>query len=323
MRRCSLFLRLHSRPARHDGGGEDENDIGEKPEPVQRRRDWCAVVLTAIRLFQFIYFAGLYFSLYDLQRSSYFWDDSPWQHSPDQRRHSRRTMRWVRMQASITLMYHTGALFAPWLLRLLRATRRPFTSVATVFGDGWALMALLNTLVMLDSTHEDYCHSSLHGVDFDLRNIFNFHSHTVCKSLDLIFGLGGLVILSHVVTAIVTGWRAKRSFPTVHAKVGPPSDIEQGITQRPVPEEPSPPATPHRGHSPPPSYHTVIPELAQEHQEYTRRASSHSSRGRLSMETTSSLGIERYGYLVSDGWRAPEQPPVYSSRPPSLHHVTI
>jgi len=68
------------------------------------------------------------------------------------------------LEASITLMYHTGALFAPWLLRLLRATRRPFTSVATVFGDGWALMALLNTLVMLDSTHEDYCHSSLHGV---------------------------------------------------------------------------------------------------------------------------------------------------------------
>jgi hypothetical protein len=26
---------------------------------------------------------------------------------------------------------------------------------------------------------------------------------------------------------------------------------------------------------------------------------------------------------VSDGWRAPEVPPEYSSRPPSLHQVAI
>lgn len=64
------------------------------------------------------------------------------------------------IKASVALMYHAGALVVPWLLRLLRATKRPFTSMATIFGDGWALMALLNTLVMLDSTHEEYCHSS-------------------------------------------------------------------------------------------------------------------------------------------------------------------
>jgi hypothetical protein len=39
------------------------------------------------------------------------------------------------------------------------------------------------------------------------------------------------------------------------------------------------------------------------------------------METVSSVGLDNY--LVSDGWRAPEEPPVYSSRPPSLHHAHL
>ncbi|KAL2187296.1 hypothetical protein L209DRAFT_728319 [Thermothelomyces heterothallicus CBS 203.75] len=327
MRRCSLFHRLHPGPERHNAGGVvcDGDTTSEKPDSVRRQRDWSAVFLTFIRFLQFAYFAGLYVSLHHLQWSSYFWDDSPWQRSPDQRRNSWRLLRWLRMQASVTLMYHAGALVVPWLLRLLRATRRPFTSLATVFGDGWALMALLNTLVMLDSTHEEYCHGPLQGgVDFDLRNVFNSRSRTACKSLDLVFGFGGLVIVSHLVTAIATGWRAKRSLPAAHAKVEPPSDIEQGVTQRPSREEPSRPATPHREHSPPPSYHSaIVTETSPDNQDYAVRVSTQSSRGRSSMETTSSLGIERYGYLVSDGWRAPEQPPVYSSRPPSLHNAAI
>jgi len=223
------------------------------------------------------------------------------------------------MQASVTLIYHAGILVVPWLLRLLRATKRPFTSGFAVFGDGLAMMALLNSLVMLDATHEGFCHKSPQGDDWGLREMFSHHSRAVCKSLDVVFGLGGLIILSHLVTATTTAWRAKRSFPTVYAKVEPPSDVEQGITPRSIREEPSPPATPQRGHSPPPSYHSVLPELAQEHQDYTGRSSTHTLRTRSSMETTSSIGLERYGYLVSDGWRGPEQPPVYSSRPPSLH----
>jgi hypothetical protein len=58
----------------------------------------------------------------------------------------------------MTLVYQAGVLIVPWLLRLLRATKRPLTGLGTVFGDGCAMVALLNTLVMLDTAHEGYCH---------------------------------------------------------------------------------------------------------------------------------------------------------------------
>jgi hypothetical protein len=63
-----------------------------------------------------------------------------------------------RLQASITLVYQAAVLIVPWLLRLVRVTRRPYAGLAAVFGDGCAMLALLNTLVMLDTTHEGYCH---------------------------------------------------------------------------------------------------------------------------------------------------------------------
>lgn len=61
----------------------------------------------------------------------------------------------------MTLIYHAGALVVPWLLRLLRATKRPFTSLVAVFADGCAMMALLSMLVMLDTSHEGFCHGSV------------------------------------------------------------------------------------------------------------------------------------------------------------------
>jgi hypothetical protein len=128
------------------------------------------------------------------------------------------------------------------------------------------------------------------------------------------------ISLSHIVTAIATTWRAKRSSPTVCAKIEPAGDIEQGIAPRLVHAEPRPSMaeTPQRQHSPPPPY---LSELAEGRPSYAERSPpTPTPRGRSSVETTSSLGMERYGYLVSDGWRAPEGPPEYSSRPPSLHH---
>lgn len=105
-------------------------------------------------------------------------------------------------------------------------------------------------------------------------------------------------------------------------KVLPAGDIEQGVIQGPVREEARASAMHQRRPSPPPSYHSVIPEPAQDDQDYAGRTTpSQELRSRASVETTSSLGLERYGYLVSDGWRAPEQPPMYSSRPPSLRQV--
>ena len=148
-----------------------------------------------------------------------------------------------------------------------------------------------------------------------------------CAYPDILLPLGlidsCLGSLSHLVTALATAWRAKRSFQTVISKVLPAGDMEQGVIQAPVCQELGrASATPQRRHSPPPSYHSVIPEPAQDDQDYAGRVTpSQELRSRVSVETTSSLGLERYGYLVSDGWRAPEQPPMYSSRPPSLRQV--
>ncbi|KAK4119539.1 hypothetical protein N657DRAFT_254245 [Parathielavia appendiculata] len=305
---------------------EDITDINEKA--VWTPRDWSAISLTAIRLLQFAYFAFVHASLRSFERSSYFREDGPWHHSPDGMRHSTRMMRWARMQASINLIYHAAVLVVPWLLRLVRATRRPYAGFAAVFGDGCAMLALLNTLAMLDTAHEDYCHGPPPRDDFDLRAMFGKGSRhhdmsghrSVCHSLDVVFGLGSLVILSHVLSAAVTALRAKRPTPTVHAKVEAASDVEQAIPRPPAHVETSVPTTPRRQHSPPPPYLPVVAGLVQGHASYPDRSEPITApRGRSSVETTSSLGFENY--LVSDGWRAPEVPPEYSSRPPSLHQV--
>jgi hypothetical protein len=104
MRRCTLFSRLRPRPTGDDDGvdGVDDSEINEKRPRTPR--DWSAIFLTAIRFFQFVYFAFAYYSLHGFQRSSYFRENGPWQHSPDQMRHSARMMRWVRMQVRPDLM---------------------------------------------------------------------------------------------------------------------------------------------------------------------------------------------------------------------------
>lgn len=331
MPRCLLPARFCSRRTRNDEGADGAGEADEFNEKRGRSpRDWAAVFLTALRFLQFTYFALVYFSLRSFQRSSFFHEDGPWQRSPDQVHHSSRMLRWIRMQAAITLIYQTVVLVVPWLRRLMGSTRRPFTGLGTVFLDGCVAVAMLNTMVMLDTDHESYCHRFPQIGNFDLRSMLNLspknHRHdmsshrSVCNSLDVIFGLGGLIILSHVVTAAVTARRAKQSAPTVFAKVEPASDVEQGIVaQRPVQSEAGTPATPQRQHSPPPPYRSGVSEFAQGDSRYAGHTEiTPVSRGRTSIETTSSLGIENY--LVSDGWRAPEQPPEYSSRPPSLRN---
>ncbi|KAK4242757.1 hypothetical protein C8A03DRAFT_28986 [Achaetomium macrosporum] len=329
MRRCTFFSGFCSRPPRtNDRPGEDSEAVNEKR--VRNPRDWSAIALTALRFLQFVYFAFAYCSLQDFQRSSYFRDDGPWHRPPDQMRHSWRTLRWVRTQASVILVYHAFILVIPGLLRLLKPMRRPFTSLSAVFGDGCAIVAMLNIMVQLDAAHEDYCHRPPPRADSITDAMFSFgrndhhHHHnmdrhrSVCRSLDVVFGLGGLIIISYLWSALVTAWRAKQPSPSVHAKVEQARDVEQGVSQRPaVMEEARPHATSSRRQdSPPPPYRPVVPDLAQDPD-----AAPSYPRGRASMETVSSVGLDNY--LVSDGWRAPEEPPVYSSRPPSLHHVRL
>jgi hypothetical protein len=96
MRRCLPSCRLSSRRATDDDGAGEASEVNEKR--VRSPRDWSAIFLTAIRLFQVAYFGLVYLSLRGFQRSRYFRDNGPWQHSPDQMHHSRRMMRWARMQ---------------------------------------------------------------------------------------------------------------------------------------------------------------------------------------------------------------------------------
>ncbi len=93
MRWCLLSRRSRTRD---DDAADHADEVNEKR--VRSPRDWSAIFLAAVRLLQFAYFGLVYLSLRGFQRSSYFREDGPWQHSPDQMHHSRRAMRWVRMQ---------------------------------------------------------------------------------------------------------------------------------------------------------------------------------------------------------------------------------
>ncbi|KAL1836934.1 hypothetical protein VTJ49DRAFT_4495 [Mycothermus thermophilus] len=365
MPRCSLF-RFRSRCAREGDGARSEGDhdldnIDEKQQQTRCPRDWSAIWLTVLRLLQFSYFAFAYCALRSARRSGLLHHGhdhghAPWQNQPDGIQHNGRLMHWAKTQFSVTLIYHAAVLVVPCLLRLVRAKRQPVAGLGTLFGDGVAMMAMLNTLVMLDSVHEGECHSFTANSEFDLRQVFKFAKggeqgdaasrRDVCRSLDVIFALGGLVMfvetlpvlpgdvadpafsMSYFVTAAVTAWRAKRSSLTGCHKAEPASDIEQGVVRHSDLSEPLPtPPTPRGRHSPPPPYHPVVSEMAQGRPSFERRPSydrpppTPMTRSRASTETMSSLGYERY--LVSDGWRAPERPPEYSSRPPSLHHAVL
>jgi hypothetical protein len=212
--------------------------------------------------------------------------------------------------------------------------------LSAVFGDGCAMVAMLNIMVQLDSAHEDYCHRPPPRADSITQAMLSFgrkdhHQHhnmdrhrSVCRSLDVVFGLGGIIIVSYLWSALVTAWRAKQQQPpSVHAKVEQTHDIEQGVPQRPaVRPEAATTSRPHatsssqRQDSPPPPYRPIVPDPEQA-QDPDAAGTGYPARGRVSMETVSSVGLDNY--LVSDGWRAPEEPPVYSSRPPSLHHAHL
>lgn len=160
MRRCIIFFRLFTRPLTDDGPADENHEtmaveeISEKRIP--RPRDWSAIFIAALRFLQLAFFAFAYCAILDFYKTS----TSPGRHGPWQHghRHSAQTMKWAYVQILLILLYHTVALTGPCVVRILKPTSRPFTSLATVFGDGIAAAALLNTIVLLDGPHERFCH---------------------------------------------------------------------------------------------------------------------------------------------------------------------
>jgi len=64
----------------------------------------------------------------------------------------------------MVLTYHAAVLIVPWLFRVLKSSRRPLTGLATVFGDGCSMIALLNAIILLDGSHESYCHGMTNSI---------------------------------------------------------------------------------------------------------------------------------------------------------------
>lgn len=153
---------------------------------------------------------------------------------------------------------------------------------------------------------------------------FNKERYLTCALLDSIFTLGAIPALSHIASIIATTCNIRRATNQQQVEVYPKEegvvDIEQGTMIIPPAAEPSrsqsPVSSSSRGPSPPPSYRSRSSSGVTEAGRPPSYRSAPSVRARASMETVSSVDPD--SYLVSDGWRAPEHPPVYSSRPPSL-----
>lgn len=100
MRRCLRFFSRsdsrHTTRPDNDDNAVEEAEVNEKR--VRTPRDGLGILLTVVRCLQLAYFAFVYLSLRGFQRSSYFRQDGPWQHSPEQMHHDRRTLRWARAQ---------------------------------------------------------------------------------------------------------------------------------------------------------------------------------------------------------------------------------
>jgi len=135
------------------------------------------------------------------------------------------------------------------------------------------------------------------------------------------------ISFAYIPSVLITAWRLRHNQPRGSSKVHEQNeDVEQGLSMphlettsppQVVVAEPRRPTTPQ---SPPPSYHSAVLELDEDYPDLNSQLPGTTApRHRPSIETVSSLGVERY--LVSDGWRAPENPPEYSSRPPSLHYA--
>ncbi|KAK4643344.1 hypothetical protein QC761_409000 [Podospora bellae-mahoneyi] len=298
----------------------------------RRRRNWPFLWLTAIRTCQLAYFAHLHAVVFLFDQTGYYNGMWAWYASPGDDERSKAGMRWARALSLLNLIYILITFIFSLMFRNLDPKKWRLFGIHTFFGDLLMAWSLLHILRVLHPSYTNYCYDVPRKFDYENQGIltylgkgqFNKERYLTCALLDSIFTLGAIPALSHIASIIATTCNIRRATNQQQVEVYPKEegavDIEQGTMIIPPAAEPSrsqsPVSSSSRGPSPPPSYRSRSSSGATEAGRPPSYRSAPSVRARASMETVSSVDPD--SYLVSDGWRAPEHPPVYSSRPPSL-----
>ncbi|KAK4178680.1 hypothetical protein QBC36DRAFT_324124 [Triangularia setosa] len=310
------------------------NDEKRGTPCCKSRRNWPFLWLTAIRTCQLAYFAYLHAVVFLFEQTGYYSGMWAWYAAPGDEERSKAGMRWARALSLLNLVYILVTFVFSLMFRNIDSKKWRLFGIHTFFGDLAMAWSMLHVLRVLHPSYTNYCYDVPRKFDYERQGVlayigkgqFNEERYMACALLDSVFTLGAIPALSHIASIFVTTWhirRAKRIAQQqqqveVYPKVG---DIEQGMivpTGQTSAAEPSRPQSPasSRGPSPPPSYRSRSGSGATEAGRPPSYRSAPSFRARSSMETMSSIDPD--AYLVSDGWRAPEHPPVYSSTPPSL-----
>ncbi|KAK4462706.1 hypothetical protein QBC42DRAFT_200569 [Cladorrhinum samala] len=296
-------------------------------QTVPKARNWLFFFLTALRICQlgFAAFAHIVFLVL-------IYEAKWWLEDPSDKESYEANTPWARLLNSVTLIFHISAPVLFFLWRNTQARRWRFFAIFTCIGDVVSLWAFLIVLTLMNNTYEGYCDAHPRVFDYGRHGILAFlgkgasgstysdaqqQRHIICRSLHVVYWAGAFPAWSHIASAVMTWWyygqikTAESCEVETFPKIG---DLEQAITRRlPAAPAPAAPSVVSRGSTPPPS----PPPSYRSRAGSTATAGRPPSYARASMETMSSIDPD--SFLVSDGWRGPDQqPPEYSSRPPSL-----
>ncbi|KAK4199742.1 hypothetical protein QBC40DRAFT_281366 [Triangularia verruculosa] len=340
-----LYFRLYCRkeqdqdstslPATNEMSDSSQTSDEKRGTPCcKSRRNWPLLWLTAIRTSQLAYFAYLHAVIFLFDQTGYYNGMWAWYAAPGDEERSKAGMRWARALSLLNLVYILVTFILNLMFRNINPRKWRLFGIHTLFGDLVMAWSMLHVLRVLHPSYTNYCYDVPRKFDYENQGVltylgkgqFNEERYLACALLDSLFTLGAIPALSHIASIIATTWhirRAKRIAQQQQQQIEvypKESDVEQGIisTGQSTAAEASRPQSPisSRGPSPPPSYRSRSGSGATEAGRPPSYRSAPSFRARSSIETMSSVDPE--AYLVSDGWRAPEHPPTYSSRPSSL-----
>lgn len=304
---------------------------------LARSCSWPFAWLTAVRACQLLYFAFLHASIFVFDQSGYFRGEWAWYYNPEDESLSKSSMRWARALSLLNLVYHLTTFVLLIVLRKKEVRKWRVYGITTMFGDLLAMWSVLHVLRLLHRSYTNYCYDVPRKFDYEHHGVlgylgkgqFNQERYFSCGLLDVIYIIGIVPALSHLFSIVATAWNIKRAtqaegeLSDVFPKIG---DLEQGAMPHRSSAQhdhesavssraSSPPPSP----SPPPSYRSRSgsnqTQQSSRPPSYTE-APNYRPQSRASIETTSTINPDLY--LVSDGWRAPEELPNYSSRPSSL-----